>query len=94
MANSGEFIKALSILVEEDALIETLMVLSQSSNAQYAEAILSRYSRIRNAVMFLAVSYVLYDLLRPDILFELSQRSGFQELSLPLFCQIMRHKLK
>lgn len=94
MANSGEFIKALSILVEEDALIETLMILSQSSNAQYAEAILSRYSRIRNAVMFLAVSYVLYDLLRPDILFELSQRSGFQELSLPLFCQIMRHKLK
>lgn len=94
MANSGEFIIALSVLVDEDALIETLMILSQSSNAQYAEAILSRYARIRNAVMFLAVSYVLYDLLRPDILFELSQRSGFQELSLPLFCQMLRHKLK
>lgn len=94
MANSGEFAKALSILIEEDAIIETLMILSQSSNVQYAEAILGRYSRIRNAVMFMAVSYVLYDLLRPDILFELSQRSQFQELSLPIFCQLMRHKLK
>lgn len=94
MANSGEFAKALSILIEEDALIETLMILSQSNNIQYAEAILGRYSRIRNAVMFMAVSYVLYDLLRPDIVFELSQRSQFQELSLPIFCQMMRHKLK
>lgn len=94
MANAGEFGKALSILIEEDALIETLMILSQSSNVQYAEAILGRYSRIRNAVMFMAVSYVLYDLLRPDVIFELSQRSQFQEMSLPLFCQIMRHKLK
>ena len=94
MANAGEFHNALSILVEEDALIETLMILSQSSNAQYSEAILSRYARIRNAVMFLAVSYVLYDLIRVDITFELSQRSGFQEISLPLYCHIMRHKLK
>lgn len=94
MANSGEFAKSLSILIEEDALIETLMILSQSNNIQYAEAILGRYSRIRNAVMFMAVSYVLYDLLRPDIVFELSQRSQFQELSLPIFCQMMRHKLK
>jgi clathrin heavy chain len=93
-ANSGDFAKALSILIEEDALIETLMILSQSSNIQYAEAILGRYSRIRNAVMFMAVSYVLYDIIRPDILFELSQRSQFQELSLPIFCQILRHKLK
>lgn len=94
MANSGEFARALSILIEEDALIETLMILSQSSNVQYAEAILGRYSRIRNAVMFMAVSYVLYDLLRPDIIYELAQRSQFQELSMPLFCQILRHKLK
>lgn len=94
MANSGEFVKALTVLVEEDALIETLMILSQSSNVQYAEAVLVRYARIRNAVMFLAVSYVLYDLLRPDIIFEHSQRSNFQELSLPIFCQIMRNKLK
>lgn len=94
MANSGEFAKALSILIEEEALIETLIILSQSSNIHYAEAILGRYSRIRNAVMFMAVSYVLYDLLRPDILFELSQRSQFQELSLPIICQMMRHKMK
>ena len=94
MANTGEFSKALTILIEEDALIETLMILSQSSNIQYAEAILGRYSRVRNAVMFMAVSYVLYDLLRPDIVYELSQRSQFQELILPIFCQIMRHKLK
>jgi hypothetical protein len=94
MANSGEFVKALSILVEEDALIETLMILSQSSNVQYAEAILARYARIRNAVMFLAVSYVLFDLLRPDIIFEHCQRSDLQELNLPVFCQIMRNKLK
>lgn len=94
MANSGEFSRSLSILIEENALIETLMILSQSSNVQYAEAILGRYSRIRNAVMFMAVAYVLYDLLRPDIIFEFSQRAQFQELSLPLFCQILRHKLK
>ena len=94
MANSGEFVKALSILVEEDALIETLMILSQSNNVQYSEAVLARYARIRNAVMFLAVSYVLYDFIRPDVIFELSQRAEFRELSLPLFCQIMRHKLK
>lgn len=95
MANSGEFVQALSILVEEDALIETLMILSQSSNnVQYAEAILTRYARIRNAVMFVAVSYVLYDLLRVDVLFELCQRCGFQEVSLPIFSQILRHKLK
>ena len=94
MANSGEFGNALSILIKEEALIETLMILSQSSNVQYAEAILGRYSRIQNAVMFMAVSYVLYDLLRPDVIFELSQRSQFQELCLPIFCQIMRHKLK
>lgn len=94
MANSGEFVKALTILVEEDALIETLMILSQSSNVQYAEAILARYARVRNAVMFVAVSYVLFDLLRPDIIFEHSQRSDFQDLNLPIFCQIMRNKLK
>lgn len=94
MANSGEYVKALSILIEEDALIETLMILSQSNNVQYAEAILARYSRMRNAVMFLAVSYVLYDFIRPDVFYEHSQRAEFRELCLPVFCQIMRHKLK
>lgn len=93
-ANSGEFVNSLTILVEEDALIETLMILSQSSNVQYAEAVLARYSRIQNAVMFLAVSYVLFEFLRPDVIYELSHSSQFIELAMPLFCQIIRHKLK
>ena len=94
IGNSGDFTKSLSILVVEDALIETLMILSQSNNSIYADAILSRYARNRNAVMFMAVIYLLYDLLRVDVIYEQVQYSGFQDISLPLFCQIMRHKLK
>lgn len=94
IGNSGDFTKSLSILVEEDALIETLMILSQSNNTLYADAILSRYAKNRNAVMFMAVIYLLYDLLRADVIYEQTQNSGFQDISLPVFCQIMRHKLK
>jgi hypothetical protein len=94
MANTGNFSKSLSILVQDDALIEILMILCQSSNTQYATAILTRYANVRNAVMFLAVAYVLYDLLHSDIVFELASYAQFQDLSLPLYCQIMRHKMK
>ena len=87
-------LKPFRFLSKRTPLIETLMILSQSSNAQYAEAILSRYSRIRNAVMFLAVSYVLYDLLVLIFYLNYRRNQDSKELSLPLFCQIMRHKLK
>lgn len=94
IANSGAYSEALSVLVQEDALVETLMILSQSCNVQYAEAIFSRYAKTRNSVMYLVTAYVLFDLLRTDVVFEWSQRSQFQEISLALFCQSIRNKIK
>lgn len=94
LANAGALAEALEILVAEDALFETLMVLGQSGNVEYAEAIFSRHARSRNAVLYLVVGYVLFDYIRPDVILEWAHRAKFEDLSLPLLCQVMRNRMK
>jgi len=92
-ANSGgSLVEALKLVIREDAVVETLLLLSQTSNREFTEAVISRYGRTRNAVMFLAVGYILFDQIRPDVLFEWSHRAQFAELSLPLLCQLLRNR--
>ena len=92
-ANSGgSMMDALKLLVHEDAVVEILLLLSQTSIREFSEALISRYGRSRNSVMFLAVGYVLFDQIRMDILLEWSQRAQFAEISLPLLCQMYRNR--
>jgi hypothetical protein len=92
-ANSGGSpAESLKVLVQEDAVLESLVLLAQCGNREYSEAFLSRYSRSRNAVMFVAVAYVLFDQIRFDVLLEWMTRGRLTEAGLPLMCQVLRNR--
>lgn len=96
LSNSGHHAEALKVLLKEEALVDSLLVLSQTGNQQYAEALLKRYARNNNAVMFVITAYVLFDLIRADVVFECIQRASFslQTPSLALYCQMIRNRFK
>ncbi len=94
MAKHAAFPAALKILMTERAELETLLVLGQCGNAEFSEALLVRYSNTGNLVMFLVVAYVLFDHLRADVIVENSSMANMDKACLPIYCQLLRNKLK
>ncbi len=93
-ASGGNHRAALKTLLTEEAMVECLLVLSQTGNVVFCEAFFARFAHGNNATMFMAILYVLFDSIRPDVMFEWSQRASFQQLTLPLLCQQLRNRFK
>lgn len=93
-ASAGNHRAAIKTLLKEDAIVECLLVLSQTGNSSYCEAFFTRFAQANNAVMFMACAYVLCDSVHLDVLYEWSNRASFQKLALPLICQHLRNRFK
>jgi clathrin heavy chain len=78
-------------LSKQDKLYKDAMVTASVSNAtEVAEELLSYFVDIGNKECFAAVLYICFDLLRPDVVEELSWQHGLNDFYMPYKIQVGR----
>ncbi|KAJ1548234.1 hypothetical protein HK096_008280 [Nowakowskiella sp. JEL0078] len=78
-------------LSKKDSLFKDAMeTASESKDTEIAEDLLRYFIEIENKECFSACLYTCYDLLRPDVILELSWRKGWSDFAMPFLIQTLR----
>jgi clathrin heavy chain len=78
-------------LSKQDKLFKDALVTAATSNStEVAEELLSYFVDIGNKECFAATLYMCYDLLRPDVVMELSWQHGLNDFYMPYKIQSQR----
>lgn len=63
---------------------------AESKDAELAEELLLFFIEIGRKDCFAAALYIAYDMLRPDVVFELAWRHNLQNYAMPYMIQVIR----
>lgn len=78
-------------LSKKDKLFKDAMeTAAESKDAEMAEELLQFFIEIGRKDCFAAGLYICYDMLRPDVVFELSWRHNLQNFAMPYMIQVIR----
>ncbi|EPZ31434.1 clathrin heavy chain 1-like protein [Rozella allomycis CSF55] len=78
-------------LSKKDLLFKDAMeTAAESRDYETAEELLKYFVKNNKKEYFSACLYICYDLLRPDVVMELSWRFGLMDFAMPFMCQTMR----
>lgn len=71
-------------------LKDAMETAADSKNAEIAEDLLRFFVNEKKNSAFTACLYKCYDLLRPDVVMEISWRNGLQDFAMPYLIQVAR----
>jgi len=81
-------------LSKQDRLFkDAIETAAESRDTEVAEELLQYFIEIGKRECFSALLYSCYDLMRPDVVLELSWRNGLNDFSMPYLIQVMRENL-
>ena len=69
---------------------DAMIIAAESRDAELAESLLKWFIELKRHECFSAALYTCYDLLRPDVVMELSWKHGMNDFAMPFFIQTMR----
>jgi len=73
-------------LQKKDFLFKDAMIIAaESRDAELAESLLKWFIELKRHECFSAALYTCYDLLRPDVVMELSWKHGMNDFAMPFF---------
>ena len=82
--------ESISLSKQDQLYKDAIITASASASIEVAEDLLSYFVDIGNKECFAAVLYVCFDLLRPDVVEELSWQHGLNDFYMPYKIQVSR----
>ncbi|CCO28495.1 putative clathrin heavy chain [Rhizoctonia solani AG-1 IB] len=86
--------ESLSLSKQDKLYKDAIQTASISGSTEVAEELISYFVDIGNKECFAAMLYACFDLLRPDIIMELSWHNGLNDFYVPYQIQIQRQTLE
>ena len=88
--NNNRWEQAVSICKKDFLFKDSMIIAAESRDAELAESLLKWFIELKRHECFSAALYTCYDLLRPDVVMELSWKHGMNDFAMPFFIQTMR----
>lgn len=82
--------QALSIAKRDHMFQDAMETIADSKDSDTAEELLRHFVELGDREYFITCLYICYDLLRPDVVLELSWQAGLENIMMPYTCQVMR----
>lgn len=87
----GKWDESISLSKQDKLFKDAIITAATSNSTEVAEELLTYFVEIGNKECFAAMLYACFDLLRPDIVEELSWRHALNDFYIPFKLQSQRH---
>lgn len=94
MQKNSRWEESLSLSKQDKLYKDAIQTAAVSASTEVAEELLSYFVDIGNKECFAAMLYACFDLLRPDVVMELSWHHALNDFYLPYQIQIQRRTLE
>ncbi|ORX61465.1 clathrin heavy chain [Hesseltinella vesiculosa] len=90
--SKGRFRQSIDLSKEDRLFKDAIQTAAASKDAAVAEELLQYFIEIGQRVCFVAMLYFCYDLLRPDLVLELSWRHRLRDFAMPYFINYIKEQ--
>eukprot|EP01134_Creolimax_fragrantissima_P001261 CFRG1261T1 len=90
---NGRWDQAIALVKEDSLYQDAIEYAAESKDAETAENLLNFFVGLQNYPCFTATLYTCYDLLRPDVVLEISWKNNLLDYAMPYVIQVVREYL-